>query len=371
MDYPKTLQAIPPDLVCLDDYEQFAAQQIPSPYFEYIHSGVADERLLHRNRDSFSQLDILPRLLRDFRDANSATSLFDQILSAPILLAPVAHQRLVHPDGELATARGAAAVDVPMVVSTLASQRLEDIARAGAPGNWFQLYLQARREDSLSLLRRAEDAGYRAIVVTLDTPVNGLRNRSQRAGFALPPEVSEVNLANVAPPPGRQLHPGQSIVLNGIMADAPDWETLHWLRQQCSLPLLVKGVMHPDDARELQAAGIDGLVISNHGGRSLDAAPTPLSILPAIRGAVGNDYPLLMDGGIRRGSDVFKALALGANAVMIGRPQVYALATAGALGVAHMLKLLIDELHITMALAGCPRLDTIQRHCLHTPRPLL
>lgn len=365
MDYPKTMTSIPPDIVCLDDYERRAREFISSPIYEYISSGVTDNSLLKRNRDSFSRINILPRVLRNFSEASGCITLFNQVLNAPILLAPVAHQMLVHPEGELATAQGAAAVDIPMVASTLSSTSLESIAGAGSNQNWFQLYLQPDRNDSLQLLRRAETAGYRAIVITVDTPINGLRNNSQRAGFSLPPEIQEANLTHCSAPPRRQLSAGQSIILNGVMADAPDWTTIQWLRKQTALPMLVKGVLHPQDAKECKTLGIDGVVVSNHGGRALDSAPCPLEVIAGIRDEVGEHYPLLIDGGIRRGSDVFKAIALGANAVMLGRPQVYALACAGALGVAHMLKLLIDELHITMALAGCPRIEDIHAHCLH------
>lgn len=364
MDYPKTMTSISPDIVCLDDYERRAREFISSPYYEYISSGVTDNSLLKRNRDSFSHINILPRVLRDFSEASACTTLFDQVLNTPILLAPVAHQMLVHPEGELATARGAAVVDIPMVASTLSSKPLESIASAGSNKNWFQLYLQPDRNDSLELLRRAETAGYRAIVITVDAPINGLRNSIQRAGFSLPPEIQEANLTHFSAPPRRQLSTGQSVILNGVMADAPDWATLQWLRKQSALPMLVKGVLHPKDAKECQTLGIDGVVVSNHGGRALDSAPVPLEVITSIRAEVGEHYPLLIDGGIRRGSDVFKAVALGANAVLIGRPQLYALACAGALGVAHMLKLLIDELHITMALAGCPRIEDVQAHCL-------
>jgi 4-hydroxymandelate oxidase len=353
------LDHIPPGLVSLGDYERLAQTMIRPDIWEYLDSGVADEITLKRNRSAFDAISLRPQLLQRFDNASTRTQLLGKPLQHPLLLAPVAHQRLLHPQGELATARGAAVMDTPMLVSTLSSIRLEDIAASGHPNLWFQLYWQHNRTNSLHLLQRAEDGGYQALVITLDAPVNGLRNRTQRSGFCLPEGVNEANLLNLPQPQPRTLTADQSLILNGIMSDAPTLDDLLWLQSQTRLPVLIKGVITPEDAQFLKHQGFAGLIVSNHGGRTLDGLPATIEALPAIRAAVGADYPLLLDSGIRRGTDVVKALALGANAVLIGRPQLHALAVAGALGVAHMLKLLRDELEISMALAGCPRIDTI------------
>jgi isopentenyl diphosphate isomerase/L-lactate dehydrogenase-like FMN-dependent dehydrogenase len=280
-----------------------------------------------------------------------------------VLLAPVSHHALVHPDGEIATARAADAQETGMIVSTLSSVPLERVAAELRRNRWFQLYFQSDWRATASLVTRATDAGYGAIVVTVDAPVSGMRNRAERAGFRLPPEVRSANLefGEPAPPP---LAPGASRVFQGAMAHAPTWDDVRRLRTHTRLPLLLKGIMHPDDARRARDVGVDGIVVSNHGGRALDEAPAPLEVLTSIRAAVGPTVMLLVDGGIRRGGDVFVALALGADAVLIGRPQLYALAVDGAIGVARMLRLIRDELELTMALAGCPTVADIDVSCL-------
>jgi 4-hydroxymandelate oxidase len=269
----------------------------------------------------------------------------------------------VHPDGEIATAQAADVMNIPMVTSTLASVPMEDITTHNKAGNWFQLYFQARQEDTLALLRRAENAGYDTLVITVDAAVSGLRNRPQRAGFELPTTVAAVNCNGFAP--GHlTLRDGDSPILHGIMANAPHWRDITWLKTQTRLPVVIKGILHPGDALTAQSAGADAIVVSNHGGRTLDGVPASIDALPAIRAAVGDTYPLLLDSGVRRGTDIVKALALGADAIMVGRPQVFSLAVAGALGVAHMLRLLREELEIAMALCGCASVAAIDQSCL-------
>lgn len=356
--YIPKLTQLPSDLLSLADYERLARDFMPHPTFEYIDGGGGDELTRQANQTAFDSYQILPRSLQDFSRASTHCQLWDQHLAHPILLAPVAYQRLVHPQGELATAAAADAMDSGFICSTLSSFSLEDIARE-TRRKWFQLYLQPTRAASLELIRRAEAAGYQALVVTIDVPLNGLRQRPQRAGFSLPDDVQAVNLLTMPAPAQRQLNPGQSLILDGVMADAPRWQDIEWLRSQTRLPLLIKGILHPEDARQARDLGADAVIVSNHGGRSLDGVPASVHMLASIRAAVGRDFTLLLDSGIRRGTDIFKALALGANAVMIGRPQIYGLAVAGALGVAHTLKLLREELEMTMALAGTPTLAAI------------
>lgn len=354
-----TVSSIPPGTVCLEDYQRHAQAILPHDVYEYLASGCADDVTLARNRSAFDELYIHPRVLNDCSNGNTLCRLLGQRYRHPILLGPVAHQALVHSEGELATAEAASLMEAGMVASTLSSVPMESIAEKLSKHKWFQLYFQRDRVLTLELVRRAEAAGFEALVVTVDAPVNGARNRIQRAGFTLPSNIVEANL--IGQPVAEQctLAGGRSVIFQGLMSEAPTWRDIQWLRGQTSLPILLKGVMHPADAARCVAEELQGVLVSNHGGRCLDTVPASIEVLSAIRGEVGNDFAVLLDGGVRRGTDVFKALALGADAVLIGRPQVFALAVGGALGVAHMLKLLRDELEMCMALAGCPTLESI------------
>jgi 4-hydroxymandelate oxidase len=270
----------------------------------------------------------------------------------------MAYQSLAHPDGEHATALAAAAQGAGLVFSTQASAPLDEIATAFLPEAgrgplWFQLYLQPDRGFTQALVQRAEDAGYEALVLTVDAPVQGARDRERRAGFRLPANVSAVNLAGLRNPPPRALDAGQSVLFDDLLTHAPGWDDVAWLRSITRLPVLLKGILHPDDARQAITCGAAGLIVSNHGGRTLDTAVTTAAALPRVAQAVQGDVPLLVDGGIRRGTDVLKAIGLGARAVLVGRPVLQGLANAGATGVAHVLRLLRDELEIAMALTGC------------------
>lgn len=364
------LDRLPAGLCAAADYAQLAPQFIAAPLLAYIDGGSGRDRTAAANLAAFNRWQILPRLLRDLRQGHTRRTLAGQALAHPLLLAAVARLGDVHPAGERAVAQAAAATDTAMVLSTMSSHTLEDVA-AAAPGTvrWFQLYLQPQRAATLDLLRRAEAAGYAALVLTLDTPVRMPSHRALRAGYREPsgPAANLRPYADTATAlPAAE--PGGSRIFQGTMQAAPRPEDLDWLLANTRLPLWIKGVLHPDDARVLAARGVAGLVVSNHGGRSLDGAPASLDCLPAVRAAVGRALPLLFDGGIRSGDDAFKALALGADAVMVGRLQAHALAVAGALGVAHLLKLLREELELTMALAGCATLADIGPHCL-VPAP--
>jgi 4-hydroxymandelate oxidase len=332
--------------------------------YAHIAGGSGDEKALAANRAAFARFGIRPRVLVDCRAGHTAVELCGERFAHPVLLAPVSHHALVHPDGEIATAQAADAQETGMIVSTLSSVPLERVAAEMRRNRWFQLYFQPEWRATESLVARAEQAGYSAIVATVDAPVSGLRNRAERAGFVSPPDVRSANLEFAEPRPP-MLVPGQSRIFQGAMAHAPTWDDVRRLRALTRLPILLKGIVHPDDASRAIEIGVDGVVVSNHGGRALDEAPAPLEVLASIRDAVGPEVPLLVDGGIRRGGDVFIALALGADAVLIGRPQLYALAVDGAIGVARLLRLLRDELELTMALAGCPTVADID------PRSLL
>ncbi len=352
-------RTIPSDIVSIPDYERHCQLCLEWSRFEYLASGAADELTLTRNSRAFASIDILPRVLRSLGGGSTSTRLLGRTLRHPILLGPLAHQRLFHPDGELATARAAAATDTCLVASTLASVSLESMAQSGGDNLWFQLYFQTTRSATLELVKRAEAAGYAAIMVTVDAPVSGARNRIQRSGFSLPRDARPANLVFPEGPATMRLGPDDSLIFQGLMPQAPSWDDLHWLASRIELPIVVKGVLHPRDARAAEQAGLDGVVVSNHGGRCLDTLPATIEALPRIRAAVSPEFPVLLDGGIRRGTDIFKALALGANGVLVGRPQAWALTVAGALGVAHMLRLLREELELTMALAGTARIADI------------
>lgn len=361
---------LPSDIHCARDYERVAGRFIPASTLAYVAGGSGADVTLAANTAAFAAHALWPRLLRDVGGAHTQVTLGDGVqLPHPVLLAPVALQKLVHPRGELDAARAAAATDSCMVCSTLSSYTLEDIAAAAGPRRWFQLYLQPQRADSLALLRRAEAAGYGAVVVTLDAQVQLPSLQALRAGFRMPADLMAANLPAAAPHRPANLAAGQSAIFHGLMQSAPLWPDLDWLLTQTTLPVWVKGVLHPEDARLLQARGVAGLVVSNHGGRTLDGVPASLHALPGIRAAVGDVYPLLFDGGIRSGLDIFKALALGADAVLIGRLQLYALAAGGALGVAHLVRLLREELELCMAHAGCANLADIRNATLCRSNP--
>ena len=346
---------IPADIRCAADYERHAIHHIEAQAWQHIQSGADQNLTLSHNRAALDALRLVPQPVADLRHAHTRIELLRQTLASPLLLAPVAYQRLVHPEGELATVRAAMALQTGMVVSTLSSFTLEEIAQAGQAAatemghstpRWFQLYMQPAREHSLLLIRRAEAAGYTAIVWTVDASI-------KRSGFALPHGVEAANLRGM--PSTQHTPPLLGPILFGtpLMPQIPTWDDLRWLRTQTQLPIIVKGILSPAQAQQAVDLGADALIVSNHGGRVLDGVVSPIEVLPAIAQAVQGQVPLLLDSGVRHGTDVVKALALGASAVLIGRPQLYALATAGLVGVAHLLHLLRAELELTMAQLGC------------------
>jgi 4-hydroxymandelate oxidase len=365
------LSYIPADIQCAQDYELLAPRFIPAPSFAYIAGGSGQDQTLAANRTAFSKWSVCPRLLCDVTQGHTRMHLLNREFAHPIFLAPVAYQQLVHPQAELETARAAEVMESCMVSSTLSNASLEDIAAIGNNRNdseeknncgekWFQLYFQPTRIATLDLLKRAQAAGYSAIVVTVDASIRTPSMSAVRAHFQMPEDCVAVNVQHYEAPEVHAVTAGNSRVFNGAMREAPTWADLEWLLSQTSLPVIVKGVLHPQDAQKIKALGCAGIVVSNHGGRSLDGAPASIDCLARIRAEVGENYPVLFDGGIRSGLDIFKAIALGADAVLIGRLQVYALSVAGALGVAHMLRLLREELELCMALAGCANLSDIR-----------
>ena len=352
---------IPPGLVTLADHEQHARTQLDDNAWAYFSGGAADEISLRANRSAWDALPLWPRVLRPLAGGHTRVRLLGRTLAHPILLAPIAFQRLAHPDGELAMAYAAAALGAGVVLSTQASVSLEAVAQAVLPDPgrgplWCQLYLQPDRGFTQALVQRAEAAGYEALALTVDAPTSGVRDRERRAGFRLPSGVGPVNLTGLQVPAPSALGPGQSALFDGLLHHAPTWDDIAWLQSITRLPVLLKGVLHPADARQAVSVGAAGLIVSNHGGRTLDTAPATATALPRVVQAVSGAVPVLVDGGIRRGTDVLKAMALGASAVLVGRPAIWGLANAGAAGVAHVLRLLRDELEVAMALTGCATL---------------
>ncbi|PZO11303.1 MAG: alpha-hydroxy-acid oxidizing enzyme [Burkholderiales bacterium] len=357
-DLPLAPSALPDGVVSLADHERHARLMLGDAVWACFNGGAADEITLRANTQAWQNIELLPRVLRSLAGGHTRVNLLGRELAHPMLVAPMAFQHLAHPHGEQATALAAAALGAGLVLSTQASTPLEDVARcflpdAGRGPLWFQLYLQPDRGFTRELVQRAEAAGFEALVLTVDAPVNGVRDRERRAGFRLPAGVSAGNLAGLQEPAASALKPGQSAVFDHLMTHAPTWDDVAWLRSVTRLPVLLKGVVHPQDAREALTCGAAGLIVSNHGGRTLDTMPATATLLPRVLQAVAGDAPVLVDGGIRRGTDVLKAMALGASAVLVGRPVLHGLANAGATGVAHVLRLLRDELEIAMALTGC------------------
>lgn len=352
------LQAIPSDTASLADYERHAGARLDVPTWAWLQGGAADELTIRANRDAWDRLTLHPRVLRRLAGGHTRTTLFGRTLAHPVILAPVAYHRLAHADGEIGVALAAAAQGAGLVLSSQASTRLEDVAQAiGSDPDrgplWMQLYIQPDRAFTRDLVARAVASGYEALVLTVDAPTSGARDRERRTGFSLPDGISAVNLRGMRPSLKVSLRPGQSALFDDLLHHAPTWDDVAWLRSITHLPILLKGVLHPDDARLACEQGAHGLVVSNHGGRTLDTVPATAHALPRVVEATQGQIPVIVDGGIRRGTDVLKALALGAQAVMVGRPYVHALATAGARGVAHCIRLLRDEFEIAMALTGC------------------
>lgn len=355
------LTAIPPDLRTLADYERRAEAHLAPEIWRHVQEGAGAEVTLAENRAAFARIGLLPRALADL-NGDTHIDLLGRRHAAPLLLAPLAYQRLAHPEGELASVRAAAALDTGFIASTLSSVSLEEIADAAraladdlgkvTPPLWFQLYLQPDRAHSLQLIRRAEAAGYEAIVLTIDAAL-------KPAGITLPPGIDAVNLTGM-PRPRQTSEPGGRILLGTpLAAAAPGWADLAWLRDATSLPILIKGLVLGEDAARAVDEGADALIVSNHGGRVLDGLPSAIDLIQSVKEATAGRVPLLLDGGVRMGTDIVKALALGASAVLLGRPVMHALAVAGMPGVAHAIHLLRTELEAAMAQMGCPRCDLL------------
>ncbi|MFF8811390.1 alpha-hydroxy acid oxidase [Streptomyces pactum] len=339
-----------------DDAHRHARALLDPVHYDYFAGGAGREVALDENERAFRRLALLPRVLRGAASRDTAVTLLGDRSRMPVLVAPTAFHRLAHPEGELATARAAAAAGTVLIASMAATTAIGEItaaARSVRPeaAVWFQLYLQPEPEVTGALVRRAEEAGCTALVVTVDSPVRGRHGRDERHGFHdLPPGLAAENMRDL---PGTA--PGGAAVRPIAMSSALSWEHVRRLRDTTPLPVLLKGVLHPEDAQRAVAEGVDGLVVSNHGGRQLDAAPATVEALPRIVEAVAGRLPVLLDGGVRTGCDVAVALALGATAVAVGRPVVWGLAADGERGVRDVLEWFRSDFDQALALCGGTR----------------
>jgi len=354
--------------VSVEELERRARDAMDARAANYVFAGAGAEHTMRANREAFDQHLIVPRMLRDVADRDLSTTVLGTVLPAPLMLAPIGVQAILHEEGELASARAAAALGVPMIASTTSHFTLEEIAAAGGEApRWFQLYWPNDRDLATSLVSRAEGAGYEAIVLTVDTFIPGWKSRDLQQAWL--PFLNGMGVANYFQDPvfraGLERSPeeDQGAATGhflGVQANPSlTWDDLDWLRELTSLPIVVKGIQHVEDAREAARRGIDGIVVSNHGGRQVDGAIASLDALPPIAAAVGGELAVLFDSGIRGGADAIKALALGADAVLLGRPYVWGLVLEGQEGVEKVLKIVLAELDLTMALCGYTRPDQL------------
>ena len=346
----------------LDEYESLARERMERSAYDYYAGGAGDERTLAANRAAFDSIPLRPRVLVDVSRIDTRTTVLGQPIDLPVMLSPTAFNRLAHPDGEMAAARAARAEGTIMIGSTLSTCALEEVASACGGGLWFQVYVYKDRALTQELVARAESCGYRALVLTVDTPLLGRRYRDVRNRFTLPEGISMKNFEAAMTGAARWgEHSSFSAYVHDLFDATLTWSAVEWLRGQTRLPVLVKGILTREDARIAVDCGVDGVIVSNHGGRQLDGALASIDALPEVAEAVAGRAEVLMDGGVRRGTDVLRALALGARAVCIGRPYLWALAVAGDEGVRDVLRILRDELSLAMALSGRPTVADVDR----------
>lgn len=356
--------------VCVSDFEEEARKVLPKAVYDYYRSGADEQLTLANNLAAFNRWYLVPRVLRDVSRVDLSVSVLGQTLSMPLCVAATAMQRMAHPEGETATARACKAVGTGMMLSSWATSTIEEVMSSmtdaeGGPGVlWLQLYIYKDRELTLSLVRRAEAAGYKAIFVTVDTPYLGRRWDDMRNRFKLPPHLSMSNFSTDSLAFSEKNY-GNDSGLAVYVAKAIDptlcWDDITWLKKQTHLPVIVKGVLNGEDAVKAVNHGVSGILVSNHGARQLDGVPATLDVLEEVVEAVQGRCDVYLDGGVRRGTDVLKAIALGAKAVFIGRPVLWGLACQGEKGVVELLELLKEELRLAMALSGCRSLSEVKK----------
>jgi 4-hydroxymandelate oxidase len=353
------------------DYEELARLKLSQPFFDYIAGGADDEVTLRRNREGFESIELKPRALVDVSKVDLSTTVLGESIEMPILLAPVAVQRLAHPEGELATARAAAAAGTIMILSTMASAAIEEVAQASDGPKWFQLYVHPDRNVSKRMVQRAQGAGYKAVCLTVDVPRLGRRERDFRSRFDYPPGVAHRNYIGEVELPPLEVEAGTSALsasADVLIDPSLAWDVIDWLRSFTTLPIILKGIMTAEDAHLAVDHAVAAIVVSNHGGRQLDGSPATIAVLPEIVAAAEGRCEVLLDSGIHRGTDILKALALGANAVLIGRAYIWGLAVAGEDGVTQVLSMLRNELELAMALCGCRSIADVGPEVVYSKR---
>ena len=351
------------DCLNLAELEALARTRVEQIAWDYYASGADDEDCLRRNCAAFGRRELHYRVLVDVARRELATTVLGERIAMPVIVAPTAFHRLAHEDGELASVRGAGDAGTIFILSTLSNTAVEDVVAAASGPVWFQLYVYRDRAATEALVRRVEAAGCRALVLTVDAPMLGRRERDVRNRFALPPHLGVQNLyaSGYAPVARDANDSGLAAYFATLLDPSLTWDAIDWLRSITKLPVLVKGIVRADDAARAVAAGAVGIVVSNHGGRQLDASPATIDVVARIADKVGGAAEILLDGGVRRGSDVIKAIALGAKAVLVGRPILWGLAAGGREGVGHALGMIRRELDLAMALCGCPDVAAITR----------
>jgi 4-hydroxymandelate oxidase len=352
-------------VLTLDEFETLGQQYMSPAAYSYVAGGAGSELTVAENRAAFNRIRLNPRALVDVSRIDTALNLFGRAYEYPILLAPAGYHKLVHPEGEIETVKGANLAETTLIAASFSTVTVEEMSAIATRPLWFQIYIQTDREFTKALVDRALAAGCEAICVTVDVPVNGPRDRELRAGFKLPRGVERANLSSLGSAISAAAHRpvGRNIYAATHGANVT-WKDIDWLRTNVPVKLLLKGILHQEDAELAIKADCDGIIVSNHGGRSLDTVPAGIDVLPAISDCVAGRIPILLDGGVRRGIDAFKALANGAAAVMIGRSYLYGLAVGGAAGVARVTEILRTELEMTMGLIGCNALSQISSRFL-------
>ena len=364
MSLPPITESFNP-LVTLSDYEPYARAHLSHMAYEYIAGGAGDEFTMRANREAFDHIKLRPRMLVDVSNVDTSCTVFGQEMSLPVLLAPCAYQKLMHPDGEVETVRGANAAGVSFVLSTSATASVEECAAAATQPLWFQLYTTRDRGFMKDLVDRAINSGAKVLVVTVDAPIRGIRDRDSRCCFELPKGFERPNLRGLDKlAVTGNARPVYGSIYSPNLDPTFTWKDLEWLRARVKVPMLIKGILTGEDAGRAASLGLEGVIVSNHGGRTVDTLPGAMEALPEVVAAVEGRVTILLDGGVRRGTDVIKAIASGCSAVLIGRPYLYALAINGAEGVRKVVEILKTELEMAMALCGRTRIAEIDRSIL-------
>ena len=355
------------EITNVEEYEPLAKERLPKMVFDYYASGAEDQWTLKQNRNSFAKIRFRPRILIDVSHIDMTTTVLGYKISMPIMVAPTAMQKMAHPEGEYATARAAAKADTAMVLSSWSTSSVEEVASTGPGLRFFQLYVYKDRNVVAQLVRRAERAGFKAIALTVDTPRLGRREADIKNRFTLPPHLTLKNFEGLdLGKMDKANDSGLASYVAGQIDRTLVWQDVQWLQTITKMPILVKGVMTAEDARLSVQHGAAGIIVSNHGARQLDYVPATIDCLEEVVKATQGRIPVFLDGGVRRGTDVFKALALGASGIFIGRPVVFSLAVQGEAGVRNVLQMIRDEFELTMALAGCRSLKEITRNHIVT-----